>query len=126
MKIVALIARILLALLFLFSGLNGFFHFKLQFPPGPGGEFLKLLVFSRYGYAIAAVEVLSALFLLAGRYVRLGLLMLGPVLVNILLYHISFDPKTIAGGLIASALWWLVFLQDKAFKREVFASKPAA
>jgi putative oxidoreductase len=129
MKILALIARILMGLAFLFFGVHGFVHFKfipMQFPPGHAGDFLKLLVFSRYGYAIAAIEIMSALFFLTGRYVRLGLLMLGPILVNILLFHISFDPTHIAGGLIFSALWWIVFLDDKAFKREVFASRPAA
>jgi len=125
MKIAATICRYLLAIGFLFFGLNGFFQFLHPQPmAGPGGEFIGLLVHSRYLYFLSSIEILSALFFLTGRYVRLGLLMLGPVLVNILIYHISFDPKTIGGGVVFSALWWVVFLDDKAFKAEVFARGP--
>jgi hypothetical protein len=46
--------------------------------------------------------------LLAGRFVPLALVMLVPVAVGIVLYHLTFDPAEGAGGYAVAAL--LVFL----------------
>ena len=60
MKIFGAIARYLLALLFLFSGLNLFFNFLHgPLPPGTAGEFLGLLVSTHFAYAIGAVMGIS-------------------------------------------------------------------
>jgi hypothetical protein len=59
-------------------------------------------------YAVGAVMVVSAILLLANRFVGLALVLLGPVLVNILLFHILMMPSTIGLGLFATLLWLLV------------------
>ncbi len=61
MKIAALIARILLGLVFTFFGLNGFLNFLPQppLPPGPAGQFVTALFASHYLYLIAGVQVIS-------------------------------------------------------------------
>jgi hypothetical protein len=38
---------------------------------------------------------------------------LGPILVNILLFHITFDPPGIGMGLFVTVLWFVVFWQYK-------------
>ena len=44
MKIAVLIARILLGLIFLFFGLNGFLNFlHAPMPPGPAGQYMALM-----------------------------------------------------------------------------------
>jgi hypothetical protein len=72
MKIVALIARILLGLVFLVFGLNGFLHFIPQgpLPTGTAGQFVGALFASHYVIVISLLEVIPAILLLMNRYVR--------------------------------------------------------
>jgi putative oxidoreductase len=110
MKIVAAIARYLPGLIFLVFGSNMFLNFLPQPPPPPGaaGEFSGLLLTTHYVYAVGAVMVVSAILLLANRFVGLALVLLAPVLVNILLFHILMMPSTIRLGLFLTLLWLLV------------------
>lgn len=125
MKIVATIARYLLGLLFLVFGSNNLLHFMPMgtMPPGPGAQFAALLMSTHYEYAVGAVMVISAVLLLVGRYVALGLTLLGPVLVNILLFHILMMPNGIVVGAVASILWLLVFWQHRASFAGLFDPK---
>jgi len=85
MKIVGTIARYLLGLMFLVFGSNMFFHFipMGEMPAGLAGQFMTALFASHYFYVVGVVMVVSAILLLANRYVGLGLTLLGPVLFNI-------------------------------------------
>jgi putative oxidoreductase len=94
MKYLIIIVRVLLGLLFVVFGSNGFFHFMGPMPQleGDAGAFIGALLNSGYIYPIAALEVAGGLCLLLGsRFVALGLTLLGPVIVNIVLYHIYLD-----------------------------------
>ncbi len=53
---------------------------------------------------------ISAILLLVNRYVGLGLTLLGPVLFNILTYHLLMNPSGIGMGAFATLLWALVAL----------------
>src|SRR5882724_13697529 len=110
MKIVALIARILLGLIFFVSGLNGFFHFfpMGQMPTGLAGQYIGVLMQSHYIYFVAALQVAGGVLLLVGRYVPLGLTLLGPVIVNILLYHLLMDLKGLPMAILVTILWGIV------------------
>ena len=93
MRYVIIICRILLGLVFAVFGSNAFLHFmpmpQLQ---GDAGAFMGVLMRSGYIYPIAALQVLGGLCLLIHpRFVALGLTLLGPVIVNIDLYHIFID-----------------------------------
>ena len=110
MKIAVLIARILLGLTFVFFGLNGFFNFlHAQLPGGVAGQFLRSLFVSHYLVGIAACQVIGGALLLIGRFVSLGLVILGPILVNILLYHITMAPMGLPLAGVATILWFVVF-----------------
>lgn len=110
MKIAVLIARILLGLIFLFFGLNGFFNFlHAQLPGGTAGQFLGALFVSHYLLAIAAFQVIGGVLMLIGRFIPIGLVILGPVLVNILLFHITMAPAGILPGLVCTILWFIIF-----------------
>jgi len=127
MKIVGAIARYLLGLMFLVFGLNEFFYFlHAPLPPGTAGEFLALLVSTHYAYAIGAVMGFSGILLLFNRYVALGLVLLGPVLFNILVFHIVMQPNAIGPGVVATLLWLLVFWQHRAAFAGIFAARPPA
>jgi putative oxidoreductase len=102
MKYVIIIVRILLGLVFVVFGSNAFLHF-IPMPPmqGDAGAFIGALAHSGYIYVIAALQVLGGLCLLIGsRLVAPGLTLLGPVIVNIVLYHLFMDRS----GLIMAAI----------------------
>jgi hypothetical protein len=110
MKIAIHIARVLLAVMFLVFGLNGFFHFLPQgpMPSGLAGQFFGVLMASHYYVAIFLVQVVSGALFLANRYVPLALVLIAPVIVNILLYHVLMNPGGILPGALAAVLWLVV------------------
>lgn len=106
MKIVYLVARLLLALVFVVFGLNGFLHFIPQPPPsGLAGQFLGALFLSHYLVVIFVLQLLSGLLLLINRYVPLALTLLGPVIFNILLFHSFLNPEGLPLALIVTVFW---------------------
>lgn len=127
MKIVALIARILLGLIFFVFGLNGFLHFfpMGQMPTGLAGQYIGALMQSHYIYFVAALQVAGGVLLLAGRYVPLGLTLLGPVIVNILLYHLLMDPKGLPMAFVVTVLWGIVAFRNRQYFSGLFAQKTA-
>lgn len=110
MKIVALISRILVGLIFTFFGLNGLLNFLPQppLPPGPAGQFVMAMFASHYLYLIAAVQVISGVLLLINRYVPLAIVLLGPMLVNILAFHILMYHTGIVTALVVAILWCIL------------------
>src|SRR6059036_3789610 len=106
MKIIATIARVLLGLIFVVFGLNAFLQFLHMPPPppGPAGDFTKALFVSHFFYVVAVLQIAGGALCLLGRFVPLGLTLLGPVIVNILLYHIFLEPSGLPLALVVSAL----------------------
>jgi putative oxidoreductase len=107
LKIICLVARLLLGLVFLVFGLNGFLHFLPMQPPppGPASQFFGALVASHYTVAIFALQVIGGLLLLVGRFIALGLTLLAPVIMNILLFHALMEPKGLPIALFVLVLW---------------------
>jgi putative oxidoreductase len=111
MKIATLIARVLLGLLFLVFGLNGFLHF-IHMPPPTGQQavqYMTVLFLSHYLEPVFLLQVVGGALLLANRFVPLALILLGPVLVNILLFHSLMAPEGLPLALFATVLWVIVF-----------------
>lgn len=125
MKIVTTIARILLGLMFTVFGLNGFLHFIPMGPQpsGAAGQFIGALASTHYLHFVFAVQVISGVLFLIGRYVRLALMLIGPVIVNILLFHATLEPHGIAMGLFAAALWLLLFIRDRRLIDVIFTPR---
>ena len=105
MKIATIIARVLLGLVFVVFGSNAFLHF-IPMPPmsGPSGAFITAMYETGYLYVVASCQVLGGLILLAGRYVPLGLTLLGPVIVNILAFHVFMEKSGLPMALVVAAL----------------------
>jgi len=124
MKIAALIARNLLGLMFVVFGLNGFLHFLPQ-PPQTGValQFGMALGAAHYWEPVFALQLAGGLILLSNRYVPIGLVLLGPVIANILLFHILMDLKGIPPGLVVAVLWGIVFYSVRSAFSGIFAAK---
>jgi putative oxidoreductase len=119
MKIATIIARTLLGLVFVVFGLNAFLNF-IPMPPPKGdlaGDFMKALFASHYLYAVKCFEISGGLILLSGRYTALGLTLVGPVIINILFFHIFLDPSGLPLAIVLAVLALFLLWQ----KRQAFA-----
>jgi uncharacterized membrane protein YphA (DoxX/SURF4 family) len=106
MKFAIIGARVLLGLIFVVFGLNGFF----MFIPTPemadaAGSLMGALVATGYFMMLVKlVEVLAGLMILTGRFLPLGLILLAPVSVHILLFHVFLDPAGLPMAIFIIAL----------------------
>ena len=106
MKVITHIARVLLGLIFVVFGSNVFLHF-IPMPPmtaGPASDFVMAMGKTHYFYVVTVCQVLGGLILLTGRYVPLGLTLLGPVIVNILCFHIFMKHEGIGMAITVAVL----------------------
>ncbi len=125
MKIVSVIARYLLGLMFTVFGLNGFFHFITQ-PPLTNPlaiQFFTAISVSHFAAFFYAIQIVAGLLLLLGFFVPLALIMLAAELYNILAFHLTLSAGA-APAVVACVFWVLVFLQYRSSFDQVFAAKP--
>lgn len=132
MKIVVLIARILLGLVFLVFGLDKLFHFfpVQPMPPGVIVEYMHAMMSTHYMTVIGLFEAAGGLLLLIGRFVPLGLCLLAPVIVNILLVDVLLMPpammaSSLSVGLVVTLLWLLIFYRERSAFAGIFRAKTA-
>ena len=113
------IFRILLALILLVFGLNKFIGF-LQMPPmGDGAtEFLGALDKTGYMFPIIGlVEIVAGLFLLLNKWTKFALVLLVPISINIILFHLTFNLEGIAPGALVFVLnFLLIYAYRKGYK----------
>ena len=106
MKVLTIIARVLLGLIFVFFGSNGLLHF-LPMPPlpqGVTGEFLHSFFASGYVYVISAFQLIAGLLLLIGKFVPLGLTILGAIIANIWTFHLLMAPEGLPPAVVVTVL----------------------
>ena len=84
-------------------------------PSGLAGQFIGALVLSHYFWIVAALQVAGGALLLVNRFVPLGLVLLGPVIVNIILYHVFLNPTGIALAIVVAILWLIVFYGHRQY-----------
>jgi uncharacterized membrane protein YphA (DoxX/SURF4 family) len=104
------IARILMGLVFFVFGLNGFLHFIPEPKEGmPAGAMALKGGFKASGYMlplISGTETLAGALLLINCFVPLALVIIAPVIVNIMAFHIFLmpAPQAFAPGIIVFVL----------------------
>jgi hypothetical protein len=117
MKYAPTIAGILLGLLFVMSSVVVLFHL-VKMPPPPDGTPAALFMgaFGPTGYMtfVKVLELLGGILVAIPRTRNYGLLILGPIIVNILAFHIFImkgamllDPMLIGIVLLALYLLWV-------------------
>ena len=125
MKIASTIARYLIALIFIVFGLNGFLHFLPMKPPSSdlAAQFFTVMSASHYLVVVFALQLVAGVLFLFPRTVPLALIVAGPLIVNILLFHGLMDPGGIAPGLVITVLWFIIFWQFRAAFDGIFFPK---
>ena len=118
MKYATIAIRSLLGLIFVVFGSNYFFNFPPPMPKmeGPPAEFMGAMIATGYLGAVKVVEIIGGLLTLSGRYTTLGLLFLGPEIVNIMFFDIfmakAFNPPGLA---VAAFSLFLLYAYRKNF-----------
>jgi len=125
MKILVLIARLLLGLVSVVFGLNGFLNFLSMgpMPTGLAGQFMGALVLSHYYWVVAALQIIGGVLLLVNRFVPLALVLLGPVIVNIICYHVFLNPSGAVPAVVVTALWLIVFYWNRQYFSGIFVQQ---
>ena len=125
MKIATLIARILLGLIFVVFGSNGFLHFIPQpaTMPEPAATFFAGVAATGYFLPLlSGTQVAGGALVLAGM-VPLGLVVLAPVIVNIFLFHVFVVPEGLSIAVVVSLLeLFLAWRYRAAFRPLITAS----
>ena len=106
MKTITTVIRILLGLIFTVFGLNGFLHFiPMQPLPQPAIDFFGALAAT--GYMIRLIffdQLIGGVLLLTGVAVPLALVILAPIVVNILFFHLFLAPGGLAIAFVVVAM----------------------
>jgi len=124
MKTLTHISRFLLGLIFLIFGLNGFLHFIPMAPPsGVAGQFLGSMFVTKYLLFVFAIQLIGGVLLLINRYVPVALTILGPIIVNILLFHGLMNPAGFGLALLVTILWGVVFASVRLAFAGIFEAR---
>jgi len=117
MRHIPTVAGIILGLLFIMAAVVVLFHLPTppQPPMKPNAEhFMTALGTTPYLTFVKVLELLGGILVTIPRFRNLGLLILGPIIVNILAFHAFlgetknlFDPMLIAIVLLALYLLWV-------------------
>jgi len=124
MKHVFTAARILLGLIFLVFSLN----YWLQFIPIPGqpegshgANFMGAIFMTKFLTVVKVLELAGGVLLLSGRYVNLGLTLLGPIIISIALFHLLVAPGNYGLTIVICVLALVTLIGRKDFLCAIFA-----
>lgn len=127
MKYLYLICRILLGLMFVVFGANAMHSFMPAPPPPPGSptaQFMAIMGPTGWMGHVGFFQVLGGLLVLIGGTAPLGLCILGPILVNILIFHtLLMGGHGIAPGLVATVLEIILIYAYRANFAGIFTYK---
>ncbi len=117
--------RILLGLMFLVFGLNGFLNFMPAPKDLPQDIVTVMGALSKAGYlaVVSGAEILVAVMLLTNRFIPLALTLLAPIIVGIITFHVAMAPATIGPGIVVMVMeLYLAWAYRRAF-RPLLAAK---
>ncbi len=112
---VEMITRILLGLLLVVFGLNKFLQF-MPMPPMPAqaSAFMMALMATGYFFPFLAIsEMVIGLLFIVKKTKLLAIVMLAPITINILLFHIALDIAGIGGAVLVAILHIVIIIMNK-------------
>lgn len=115
----------LFGLMMLNSGLNKFFHY-MPMPEPPEGAMHTIMAFAESGWIfplVGIVEIIAAVLIIVPKTRALGAIMMLPIMVGILLYHIVQAPaETAMAAILLLINAWIIF-ENKDKYMPMIASK---
>lgn len=106
MKIVNLLVRILFGAAFVAFGLNFFLHY-MPTPPMEGAPLDFMMGVSKAGYfmpLLGATQLVCGLLILIDKWQALATIIIFPVVLHIVLFHASIEPKGLPMALVFLAM----------------------
>ena len=115
MKKVTTIISILLGLILITFGLNKFFNFMpVMELSAPGLEFMGAFVKIGYGMTVVAiVEIITGILIVTNKYRALALVILFPIMLNALLFHMFLDPENSLPAVLAVVMNLFLMYSNK-------------
>jgi hypothetical protein len=105
MKMIAIIAQILIAVTLLWLGLSGLLHLTANLPLRCiAQQSIATIFLSRYIALLFGLQLLGSLLLFDGRWSVLALMLLGPIALNIVLFHLFMGPGSCIFALLLALL----------------------
>jgi putative oxidoreductase len=92
-------------------------------PSGVAGQFLGSMFVTKYLLFVFAIQFLGGVLLLINRYVPIALTILGPIILNILLFHGLMNPAGIGLALLVTILWGIVFVSARSAFAGIFQAR---
>ena len=124
MKIATIISRFILGLGFVVFGANILHPFLPQPPMAEAslpGQFLIVMGPTHWMTLVGLVQLFGGAFVLLGRTAPIGLTLLGPVLFNILAFHVLLmGGAGIAPGLVFSVLELFLLYSYRSYFAPIF------
>ncbi len=122
------VTRSLLGLIYLFFGLNFFLHYLPTPPPpaqpGAAESFLGGLFQAGYFFPmVKGLEVLLGGFLLLNFLTPLSLIVLAPISLNILLFHLFLAPANVSIAILIVVLHVFLFWAYRKNYQSIFDAK---
>jgi putative oxidoreductase len=111
MKIIAITAQILIGVTLLWLGLSGVLRLMAHVPLRCiAQQSIATIFLSRYIALLFGLQLVGSLLLLVGRWSVLALVLLGPIALNIVLFHLFMGPGSfvfalLLGLLESGAIW---------------------
>ena len=101
-----LLVRIALGILLVVFGSNNFLHFiPLPPPTGSAADFMNSLNATGYIFPFVGIlEVIIGILLLIKKWVAFALILLAPISINILLFHMFLDIPGISAAVLVVVL----------------------
>ena len=117
------IVRILLGLILVVFGANKLYPFiALPQPPQQAADFMNSMADTGYVLIVIAVfEILIGILLLAKKWVPFALVLLVPLSLNILLFHLFLDVPAIGAALVVVILNGILLFKHRQKYRPLFA-----
>jgi uncharacterized membrane protein YphA (DoxX/SURF4 family) len=117
-KKILLVVSILFGLMFVNSGLNKFFNYMPMPKDMPENMMKAMTAFMEIGWLmplIAVAEIAGGLLFITNKFRALGAIIIFPVMIGILLTHITIDPSglPVAVVLLAINLWVIIENREK-------------
>ena len=109
------VARYGLGLILLVMGLNYYLHIVPMPAMSPqGGLFISTLINTGYLFTIVKViEIIAGVLLLANRYINFAVVIIAPVIVNIILFHLFLDTSGLPMAVIVAVAYGVVLNSRK-------------